>query len=204
MLNIQFFKKATLTAGIVGIVGLSSLMDTQVSSAATITIPLSINTFTLQGNTSIQTAPPDNQFNFFQSDYIFINGSGLATSQPSPFLPIKSKQTFLHFDYVFSQDTNSILELYLNNVTTGVSTLVNSLNASVGSSADINLSNLFITPGEYSITHQLSGGGYAGFNNFALKISVPEPTTTLGLIVLGISAFTLKRKSKVSVSLTFK
>lgn len=204
MLNIQFFKKATLTASVVGIVGLSSLMDTQVSSAATITIPLSINTFTLQGNTSIQTAPPDNQFNFFQSDYILIDGSGSATSQPSPFLPLRSKHTFLHFDYVFSQNVGSTLQLFLNNVNTATSTLVQSLNTSAGGSANIDLSNLFITPGQYTITHQLSGGGYAGFNNFALKISVPEPTTTLGLIVLGISAFTLKRKSKVSVGLLSK
>jgi PEP-CTERM motif len=199
MFNLQSIKSVGVTAAVIGTtVGLSILGAANASQAASLTIPLPLNSFTLGGRAQI--VPTSSATPFFTSDMISLEGNGSATSSPSPFLDLgKIKPTTLHFNYAFFGGGN--LSLSLNNISTGITTLVNFLGESTnGTVADFKLSDYITTPGLYSVTHHLEGGGSAHFNNFSLVVKdVPEPSVILGLFGLGIAAFTLKNKRKFNV-----
>jgi hypothetical protein len=203
MFNIQSIKNATLTASFVSTaVGLSILLSANPSKATNLTIPLPLENFSFEGNAQI--VPTSATTPFFDSDIISIEGEGSATSSASPFFSfIKKKQTILHFNYAFFGGGN--LSLSLNNVTTGTSTFIESLAESNGQIADFDLTEYITIPGSYSVTHNLTGGGSAHFNNFTVVTRhVPEHTTTLGLLGFGIATFTLKQKRKVSLGFLVK
>ncbi|MTJ08895.1 MULTISPECIES: PEP-CTERM sorting domain-containing protein [unclassified Anabaena] len=199
MFNLQSIKSTTLTAAIIGTTfGLSILGGANASQAANLTIPLSLESFTLAGNAQI--VPTSSATPFFTSDMISLEGNASATSGLSPvFDIIKKKQTILHFNYAFFG--GGTLSLLLNNIKTGLTTttVIDLLSESTGTIADFDLTN-FIDTGAYSVTHQLIGGGTAHFNNFTVVTKhVPEPSATLGLFGLGMAAFTLKNKRKFNV-----
>ncbi|NET00233.1 MAG: hypothetical protein F6K61_06550 [Sphaerospermopsis sp. SIO1G1] len=202
MFNIQSIRNAALTASFVSTgVGLSILLSANPSKATNLTIPLPLDKFILDGNAQI--IPTSAATPFFDSDMIAIEGEGSATSGASPLLPIKRKQTFLHFNYAFFGGGD--LSLLLNNTTTGASTFIETLAESNGQIADFDLTEFITIPGSYSVSHVLTGGGSAHFNNFTVKTRhVPEHTATLGLLSFGVAAFAFKQKRKISLGFLAK
>lgn len=197
MFNFQPVKSATVTACIIGAnLALSIVVDIKPSQAANLTIPLSLDNFILEGNAEI--VPTSSTTPFFDSEVISIQGSGSATSSPSPFFPvIRIKQTVLNFNYAFSGI--GTLDLFLNNASTGETTFIDSLGESQGGIADFDLTSFITIPGSYSVTHELTGGGSAQFNNFTVVTrDIPEPSAMLGLISFGMVAFTIKKKRELS------
>ncbi|NET73737.1 MAG: hypothetical protein F6K62_23200 [Sphaerospermopsis sp. SIO1G2] len=202
MFNIQSIRNAALTASFVSTgVGLSILLSANPSKATNLTIPLPLDKFILDGNAQI--IPTSAATPFFDSDMIAIEGEGSATSGASPLLPIKRKQTILHFNYAFFGGGD--LSLLLNNTTTGASTFIETLAESNGQIADFDLTEFITIPGSYSVSHVLTGGGSAHFNNFTVVTKhVPEHTATLGLLSFGIAAFAFKQKRKISLGFLAK
>ncbi len=206
MSNNQLMRKATLTASVVGIVGLSNLLSVKASHAAGFNINIPLNTYTLSGDTSF-SAPNNLLFDdFFKDDFILFEGVGTAISVNSPFVePKKFKSVFAHFDYAFVTGPEpSEFKFSLFNDTEDETTFFELLSASTGETASIELTNFYTKPGNYQLNFS-SNGGQAGFNNFVIKVeTVPEPTTTIGLLALGIGAVTLKRKGKFSLGVLSK
>ena len=215
MSNNQLMRKATLTASFVGIVGLSSLLSVKASHAASFQLDLPLENFTFVNDASI--APADNSpfGHLLTGSYILFPGTGIGTaiSGSSPSVNPKTKQSvLLHFDYIFAPKTDTEedtkFKFSLRNDTTGEITFSRHLIASPEKlkQESVDLTKKFTAPGVYSIIYDFSGaGGVAGVTNFALKIkTVPEPTTTLGLLALGMGAVTLKRKGKISLGVLSK
>ncbi|GAX37234.1 PEP-CTERM sorting domain-containing protein [Nodularia sp. NIES-3585] len=209
MSNNQLIKKATLTASVVGIIGLSSFVSVEASHAAIFQVPVPVNGFNLSGDAEIKQANDPTFGGFFTTDYIQFHTQGTAISVNSPFInPSQVKSVFAHFDYAFTGTETEGLQFSLWNATNNTTAFSQFLAISTGESVSIDLTNFYTTPGFYQFAYNFSEvGAKAGFNNLVLKIeavSVPEPTTTLALLALGIGAATLKRKGKISLGVLSK
>lgn len=209
MSNNQLIKKATLTASFVGIIGLSSFLSVKPSQAASFQIDLPLENFTVGGGASIALSDNPPFGDLFTGSYILFDGIGTAISGSSPSVDPKTKKSvFLHFDYVFAPEDDSKFKFSLRNNSTDEITFSDHLVASTDNlkQVSVDLTKKFTDPGLYSIIYEFSGaGGNAGVNNFVLKIkTVPEPTTTIGFLALGIGAVTLKRKGKFSLGVLSK
>ncbi|TVP56710.1 MAG: PEP-CTERM sorting domain-containing protein [Nodularia sp. (in: Bacteria)] len=209
MSNNQLMRKATLTASFVGIVGLSSLLSVKASHAATFDVNIPLLSYTLEGD-GVSIASPDDQLfdNFFTDDFIlFGTEGGTAISVNSPFIePNRLKSVFAHFDYAFvaGLDPNEF-QVSLFNDTEKETTFSKFLfESSTGMTKSIDLTSFYTKEGNYQLNFS-SFGGQAGVNNFVIKIeTVPEPTTTIGLLALGIGAVTLKHKGKIRLGVLSK
>ncbi len=208
MSNNQLMRKATLTASFVGIVGLSSLLSVKASHAATFNINIPLRSYTLSGD-GVSFSPPNDQLfdGFLKGDFILFEGVGTAISVNSPRIePNRLKSVFAHFDYAFVAGPNpSEFKVSLFNDTEKKINFFELLSeSSTGMTKSIDLTSFYTEPGNYKLNFS-SNGGQAGVNNFVIKIeTVPEPTTTLGLLALGMGAVTLKRKGKISFGVLSK
>lgn len=217
-------KRSTLTAGVVSLIGLSSLIGAKPSQALTLNLP--VQNFSYVNG---QVADPAGTINtqvfggFFKTSYgvlgatsdTFLPGplEGTAVSASSPLLTAtdisKLESATLTFDYAFADGVvNGVTDTFslsITNQTTGVTTFSTTL-AAAPSGTTFSLGDIapfLTTPGEYTLTYQLSEkktADAAGFNNVVLNIKqAPEPGFTVGLLALGVGAAALKRKRKERV-----
>jgi hypothetical protein len=214
MLNSTLFKRATMTAAVVSMVGLSNVVTAKSSQAAVINLPLPLENFTY--NENAQTTSLGDFDSVFDGSYGLLKQGGIATSGASPFINsnVINRLTSIKVssDYAFNKNNgNDTFQLFLKKGTT--ETLLTTLlpdNDGGNFSLDFTniFKNVFQTEGEgtFNLVYKLLGSGtesVAGFNNVKLVVEVPEPSTTVaGFLLLTLAAAGgIKRQRKITVAL---
>jgi hypothetical protein len=215
MLNSTLFKRATMTAAVVSMVGLSNVVTAKSSQAAVINLPLPLENFTYNENAQTTSGGTFNSV-FTDKNYGFLKQGGIATSGASPFIDsnVINRLTSIKVssDYAFNKNNgNDTFQLFLKKGTT--ETLLTTLlpdNDGGNFSLDFTniFKNVFQTEGEgtFNLVYKLLGSGtesVAGFNNVKLVVEVPEPSTTVaGFLLLTLAAAGgIKRQRKITVAL---
>jgi hypothetical protein len=213
MLNSTLFKRATMTAAVVSMVGLSNVVTAKSSQAAVINLPLPLDNFTY--NSSGETTSTGTFNSVFDGNYGLLKQGGVGTSGASPFVSSATinrlNKINVSFDYAFNQNnSNDTFELFLQKGSQ--ETLLTQLSASTSSTFNLDFTNSFKTffqtqgGGTFNLVYKLSGGvtgSVAGFDNVKLAVNIPEPSTTVaGFLLLTLAAAGgIKRQRKITVAL---